>query len=142
MRKQLMRGAASGALMLMMVPSVAMLGCSGTPAAGDDAADAGAAFTGKGEGKGGTIEVTLTVDNGRIVSVDEIIGEKESPNHGQVPIEDGTFAEQIMEAQSADIDGVSGSTLTTKGVKEAVQDALDQAADAQGSSASADAGQK
>lgn len=123
----------------MMAPSMAMFGCApattGGDADGGAAPASGTAYTGTGEGKGGTVEVTLTVDGDRIVSVDEIVGDKESPNHGQVPIEDGTFAAQIMEAQSADIDGVSGATETTKGVKEAVQDALDQAAAASSSEA-------
>ena len=42
-------------------------------------------------------------------------------------IADGTFKAQIEEAQSADIDGVTGATMTTGGVITAVEEALAQA---------------
>ena len=42
---------------------------------------------------------------------------------------DGTFAKMIEAAQGSDIDTVSGATITTAGVKQAVDDALAQAAD-------------
>ena len=41
---------------------------------------------------------------------------------------DGTFAKMIEAAQGSDIDTVSGATITTAGVKQAVDDALAQAA--------------
>lgn len=123
--------AASCALLLAVGSAMAVTGCAGGGAAGG-AADASGAYTpgtytGVGQGRGGDVQVTLTVDGNSIVSVDEIVGDKEGLAHGKVYIEDGTFAAQIMEAQSADIDGASGSTKTTEGVKEATQDALDQA---------------
>lgn len=42
---------------------------------------------------------------------------------------DGTFAKMIEAAQGSDIDTVSGATITTAGVKQAVDDALGQAAE-------------
>ena len=44
-------------------------------------------------------------------------------------VRDGTFAKMIEAAQGSDIDTVSGATITTTGVKQAVDDALNQAAD-------------
>lgn len=46
---------------------------------------------------------------------------------GKEAIEDGTYINQILENQSAEVDAVSGATLTTSGVTEAVEDALSQA---------------
>ena len=43
-------------------------------------------------------------------------------------VRDGTFAKMIEAAQGSDIDTVSGATITTAGVKQAVDDALAQAA--------------
>ena len=105
--------------------SVALIsGCAGEPAIYEPGT-----YTGTGEGKGGPITVTLTVDETSIVSVDEIVGDDETPGvGGWDQIQDGSYASDIMEAQSSEIDDVTGATLTTNGVKQATQDALDQAA--------------
>lgn len=85
-------------------------------------------YTGEGNGMGGPIEVALTVDAESITSVDGISDSGETKGvGGKEAIEDGTFAAQIVEAQSSDIDGVSGATMTTGGVKQAVANALAQA---------------
>ncbi|MRX83115.1 FMN-binding protein [Eggerthella guodeyinii] len=86
-------------------------------------------YTGEGNGMSGPIEVTLTVDAEAITSVDGISDSGETKGvGGKEAIEDGTFAAQIVEAQSSEIDGVSGATVTTGGVKQAVDNALAQAA--------------
>lgn len=118
-----------GVVAMVLVAMVALFatGC------GQDAKAAGkyiaGTYTGEGKGMGGTIEVTLTVDDNAIASVDEITDPGETAGiGGKEAIEDGTFIDQIMETQSAEIDGVSGATITTDGVKTAVEDALEQAA--------------
>lgn len=86
-------------------------------------------YSGEGRGMSGVIEVTLTVDETEIVSVDKITDPGETADiGGKEAIKDGTFVSQILDAQSADIDGVTGATLTSNGVREATQAALDQAA--------------
>ncbi|MBQ9069140.1 MAG: FMN-binding protein [Eggerthellaceae bacterium] len=84
-------------------------------------------YTGVGLGKEGPINVTLSIAND-VVTVDEIThsGETEGIG-GKEAIEDGTFKAQIEEAQSAEIDGVVGATITSDGVRGAVEDALEQA---------------
>ena len=85
-------------------------------------------YTGTGTGMGGDINVTLEVSGGRI-SVADI-----SPNNetqgigGYEAIEDGTFAAQVEAAQSDQIDGVAGATVTSKAIQQAVHAALKQAA--------------
>lgn len=84
-------------------------------------------YTGVSRGMGGDITVTLTIAGGT-VTVDEITGPYETPGvGGKEAIEDGTFKAQIEKAQSADIDGVTGATMTSGGVKKAVDAALAQA---------------
>ena len=86
-------------------------------------------YTGEGNGMSGPIKVELTVDAEAITSVDGISDSGETKGvGGKEAIEDGTFAAQIVEAQSSEIDGVSGATVTTGGVKQAVDNALAQAA--------------
>ncbi|MDR3053311.1 MAG: FMN-binding protein [Coriobacteriales bacterium] len=85
-------------------------------------------YSGEGNGMGGTITVTLTVDANTIVSVDEITDPGETTGlGGKEAIADGTYAAQILEAQSAEIDGVSGATITTGGVQQATSNALAKA---------------
>ena len=89
-------------------------------------------YTGVANGFGGDVEVTLTIgDNGGISSV-EITGANETPEVGGAAIP--TLKDSILEKQSADIDGVSGATITSTAVKSAASKALSQAG---GSGASA-----
>ncbi|MEG0376392.1 MAG: FMN-binding protein [Raoultibacter sp.] len=84
-------------------------------------------YQGEGKGMGGPIKVTLTVASG-VITVDEITESGETAGiGGKEAIEDGTFKAQIEEAQSVEIDGVSGATMTTGGVIKAVEAALAQA---------------
>ncbi len=112
-------GTAGAALLIGVMPILG--GCA------SDAVYNEGTYTGTAEGKGGPITATVTFDSKSIISV-ELVGEDESPGVGGYEcIKDGTFANRVMEAQSADIDGVTGATMTTEGVKAAVQDAIDQA---------------
>ena len=125
------------AVMMVGLLAVGVVGCGGggessdggSTSSGGDAAYTPGTYTGEGKGFSGTIEVTLTVDESSIVSVDEIVDPGESDGiGGKEAIADGTFVDQIMDAQSAEIDGVSGATQTSKGVIAATEDALAQAA--------------
>lgn len=76
---------------------------------------------------GGNITVTITIEND-VITVDEITGPYETPGvGGKEAIEDGSFKTQIEEAQNAEIEGIAGATMTSGGVKRALQDALTQA---------------
>ena len=78
-------------------------------------------YTGEGQGYGGTVVVTLTTDSSSITDV-KVTGDKETPNVGGLYLE--TLANQVKMAQSAEIDGVSGATLTSNGVREAAAAAI------------------
>ena len=103
--------------------------------ADEAAALADGTYTGTGTGMGGDISVTIEVKDG-VISVVEIGPNKETVGiGGYEAIEDGTYASQIEAAQGADIDTVSGATITTAGVKAAVADALSKAQAAGGTTA-------
>ena len=78
-------------------------------------------YTGEGQGFGGTVSVTITTDKDKITEV-VVAGENETPAIGGAQLE--TLKDQILAAQSAEIDGVSGATLTSGGVKEAAAAAI------------------
>lgn len=78
-------------------------------------------FTAESQGFGGVVSVALNMENGIITEV-KIEGINETPGIGAdaLPV----LAEQIVAAQSAEIDGVSGATRTSNAAKEAVTIAL------------------
>ena len=80
-------------------------------------------YTAKANGMG-TVTVKVTVDASKITAVDlDLSGE--TPTVGQAA--GNQLKQQVLTAQKADIDGVSGATVTSTAVKTAVADCLSQA---------------
>ncbi len=93
-----------------------------TEAAPEEAQAAAGTVTGTGAGFGGDVTATLTVaEDGTITDV-VLEGADETPTIGGAALEE--LAAQVLEAQSADIDGVSGASITSGAVKTAVAAAL------------------
>ena len=79
-------------------------------------------YSAEGTGFGGAVNAEVTIgDNGGIVDL-ILTADGETPEIGGAALE--TLREQVLEAQSAAIDGVSGASLTSGAVKEAVGAAL------------------
>lgn len=74
-------------------------------------------------GMGGNVKVIVTMDGSKISKV-EVVEHKETEGIGTKAID--TLPTSIVSAQSVDVDNVSGATLTSKAIKEAVADALSQ----------------
>ncbi|MBR2699232.1 MAG: alpha/beta fold hydrolase [Clostridia bacterium] len=75
-------------------------------------------------GFGGDVTVTMTFDENGITDV-QIVGDAETEGVGSKAIEGLPAA--ILEAQSADVEGVSGASFTSKAILVAAQDCIDQA---------------
>ena len=82
-------------------------------------------YTGVGEGYGGEIVLRLTVENGRVVSAEVTEAEDETPAYYNRA---AALLPRIIEQQSAELDAVSGATFSSRGILEAAQSALGQAA--------------
>ena len=82
-------------------------------------------FTGTANGIGEVV-VTLTVEDGKITAA-EVKGEGETKGIGYEPCANGTYAEAIVAAQGAEIDNISGATVTTNAVKQATEKAMEAA---------------
>ncbi len=74
----------------------------------------------------GEVTVSLTIEDGKITAA-EVNGDNETAGFGLEPCKDGVFAEQIVAAQGADIDGVSGATVTSDAVRAATTAAMEAA---------------
>ena len=81
-------------------------------------------FTGTAKGFGGDVSVTITVEDGKITDA-VVTGDNETPSIGGQAVE--TLGGAIVEAQSAEFDSVSGATVTSSAVREALKDAMRQA---------------
>jgi uncharacterized protein with FMN-binding domain len=79
------------------------------------------ALTGTAKGFGGDVTVTVTVDGDDILTV-EAVGADETPGIGSNALEQ--LPSKIVEADSTDVEVVSGATYTSKAIIEAVNAAL------------------
>ena len=92
-------------------------------------------YIGEGSGIGGTVEVIVTIENGKIAKV-EIGKHKESIYMPEVVKAFTDIPKAIVAAQSIKVDGVSGATITSNAIKEGVRRALEKAAGGGGGSES------
>lgn len=83
-------------------------------------------YEGVGQGYAGDITIEVTIAGGAITNI-EIVDEQETASIGGVAFTD--LVESAKEAQSAEIDIVTGATITTEGFQQALRDALSQASE-------------
>ena len=81
-------------------------------------------YTGEADGFGGTGAVEVTVKDGKIEAVEVTSAEKEDGAYLAMA-ED--IIPKIIEAQSAEVDTISGATFSSTGIKDATEQALEQA---------------
>ena len=110
-------------LLLAFAMALGMAACSSTPA--EEPAGELTTLTGIGEGFGGPIEVEVTMDGDTITAV-EVVSHSETPGISDPAIEETPAA--IVEANSTEVDVVSGATYTSEGIIYAVNNAIDPAA--------------
>ncbi|MBL4931658.1 FMN-binding protein [Clostridium paridis] len=83
-------------------------------------------YIGTGNGYRSGLQVAVTIKDGKISNI-EIGSNNETPRIAERAFEN--LPSEIVTAQSTDVDGVSGATRSSNGIKEAVEDALSQAED-------------
>lgn len=81
-------------------------------------------YTGIGKGKNGNVEVKVEFDGSSIKSV-EVIKNSETEGISEPAIE--KISTKIVEQQSLAVDSVSGATVTSQAIKDAVADCVKQA---------------
>ena len=78
-------------------------------------------LTGSAQGYGGEVTVKVIVNGEDIVSV-EAVGKDETEGVGSLAIDE--LPDKIAQANSTEVDNVSGATRTSEGIKQAVNNAL------------------
>ena len=113
-------------LSCLLVSLLMLSGCTQTPADNNNQSSdiKDGTYTASEKGYGGDVTVTLTVSSGTISDV-AIEGADETKTIGQAAMPE--LIEQVKAAQSSEIDGVSGATMTSNAVKSAVDAAMSEA---------------
>ncbi len=94
-----------------------------TAAEGQEVSIKDGTYIGEAEGYHGTITVNAVVEGGAITDIE--IEHTETTGIGGVGLE--VAKERVLEAQTVNIDNVSGATISTAGFKAALRDILEQA---------------
>ena len=81
-------------------------------------------YTGEAEGFGGTIQVEVKIEKSKIAEINVISAEKEDGAYLSMAKD---IIPKIIDAQSADIDTISGATFSSTGIKNASEQALEKA---------------
>ena len=125
MKKRILAGALSAALVLTLA------GCQQTPAESGTPAPTGTTAQGvytpgtyeaTAQGYGGDVTVSMTFDADSITDV-AITGDGETPTVGGAALED--LQQQLLDAQSDGIDGVTGATMASNNAKAMMKAILD-----------------
>jgi uncharacterized protein with FMN-binding domain len=123
---------ASGAAVgLVQAPTGSSSSPSDAPSASPSAAPSAASARVNGEAAGtryGPVQVQITVRAGKVVAADAIV----YPTQDRRDQEINSYAipqldDEVVQAQSAQIDTVSGATYTSEGYVRSLQSAIDQA---------------
>ena len=92
--------------------------------AASEAAEAEGQYDGEADGFGGTIAVEVTVEGGQIT--DLAITSADGEDSAYLSNAEAIIP-KIIEAQSADVDTISGATFSSTGIRNAAQEAIEKA---------------
>lgn len=81
-------------------------------------------YTATAEGRNGDFEVTVTIEDGKMISV-EVGDNEETEDKGGVAIE--MLLPEFVSEQTYEVDAISGATVTSKALKNAVAQCLEEA---------------
>ena len=108
-----------GTLLLVGIMMLSMVAC-GSPKKEAVVDETKTVFTGEAEGKNGTIKVDVTIENKEIKKID-VVESKESEFTKDVFTK---VINNVIEANTSEIDSISGATLTSDAIIAAVADAV------------------
>lgn len=111
-------------LLLSAVLMISMTACSSQDDSNTSAIYTAGTYTGSSAGLSGDVMVEAVFSDSAIEAV-TIDASNETESYGGAAVEELTA--QFLDAQSADIDGVTGATETSEAAKRAMQQAIDQA---------------
>lgn len=106
-------------LMLVMTLVIVLAGCTS-----DDYKYEDGSYIGEAEGHHGIIQVKVTIEKNRISEIN-ILKEQEIPGLKEIVYK--KVPKKMIKYNTWKVDGISGATLTSNGLKEAVKVAIEDA---------------
>lgn len=79
-------------------------------------------YIGEGEGKDSTIKIEVTLEDDKIKDI-KMISQNDTAGYADKAFEN--IKKEILEKEDYNIDNVSGATKTTKGITDAIENALE-----------------
>ena len=120
-----MKNKITSILMTAVLAGAVFAGSVSAESVSENAAYTAGTYTASAKGMDGDVTVTVTVgDDGKITDVKADVSGETAGIGAEIG---DTVQQQILDAQSAEIDGVAGATVTSTAVKEAAADCLKQA---------------
>ena len=111
-------------LLAVFLSAALLTGCSTSKTSTETGSMKAGTYTATAEGYHGDITIDVTVSDTAITKI-EVTKEEETEGIGKAALP--KLVEQAVADQTADVDIVSGATLTSNGFKTALTDALTQA---------------
>lgn len=108
------------ALILCAAMSMSVVGCGSTSSSDSGIPDG--TYTGEGTGKGGKIVVELTMKDSKISDI-KVVEHGETPGYADALEK---MSAEMITKNTLEVDMVSGATLSSTGILEAVKDAFDK----------------
>ena len=108
------------ALILCAAMSMSVVGCGSTSSSDSGIPDG--TYTGEGTGKGGKIVVELTMKNSKISDI-KVVEHGETPGYADALEK---MSAEMITKNTLEVDMVSGATLSSTGILEAVKDAFNK----------------
>lgn len=126
-RQNLMKKSMNKIALGLMVATVitTFTACSSSNEGQNDSSAVSGTFSGVGQGLGGDITVDVTLEEGKITKVEVVSAEHETEGVADPAIEQ--MPQKFVDAQGTDVDTVSGATVTSNGIIDAVKAALAEA---------------
>lgn len=114
------------AVVLLLILSFSLAGCAGGKADNDQENSLFKPGTYEGEGKGinGPIKVSVEVDSDKILEI-KVLEHSETPTVSDLALEQ--IPTMVVDSQSLNIEAISGATMSSNGILEAITDALTKA---------------
>ncbi|WFD10675.1 FMN-binding protein [Tepidibacter hydrothermalis] len=79
-------------------------------------------YIGEGKGKDSTIKVEVTLEDDKITDI-KMVSQNDTAGYADKAFEN--IKKEILENEDYNVDNVSGATKTTKGITDAIQNALE-----------------
>jgi len=112
-------------ILLCLSLAITMVACSSTSNSGGSTSSLAGTYSGSAQGRNDVVKVEVTLDDAGKITAVEVVEHQETAGIADPALE--SIPEAIVKAQSTNVDTVSGATITSQAIIDAVNEALTSA---------------